>query len=263
MKCVFQSKLRSPVKTGLGQSTNRVNKPNTTSINKEVKKASTVAKTKGQMTKMKQETENLEHKLKTPNIPTENKEQTEQVETIKQVPETNHADEQPSTEQENGSTNGVHGNNVPLEENLHENGAKENGQKEQNGNSEIIEINDKEEDFDLQLDAEESNVKSEDAPKESSESTKDDSQSQSKTSIEESSQEVSQTDTESGSVDVVESTTSEMSEATESTAPSDIKDKDNEGQDPNADAVSYDSSILLKDVKIKLNDCLKDSKVKY
>ncbi|OXU29815.1 hypothetical protein TSAR_013408 [Trichomalopsis sarcophagae] len=255
-----KSKLRSPVKSGLGQSTNRVSKPNSVSANKEVKKAITLAKSKSQMTKMKQETESSERKQKAQNAPIENKEPTEQVETIKQVAETNHVDEQPEVQQENGNTNGLNGNNVALEENPSENEAKENGQTEQHGSSEAVETNDKEEEFDLQLDAEESSAKSEDASKDSSECTKDDSQSQSKTSIEESSQEGLQVDTESGSVDVVESTTSEMSEATESSAPSEIKDKDTESQDPNAEAVSYDSSIMLKDVKIKLNDCLKDNK---
>ncbi|KYQ50241.1 hypothetical protein ALC60_10695 [Trachymyrmex zeteki] len=70
------------------------------------------------------------------------------------------------------------------------------------------------------------------------------------------------TNNESCSVDnVVESTTSELSETSESIIQSDIqKDKesiDDTINDPSF--ISYDSSIMLKDVKIRLNDCLKDN----
>lgn len=62
------------------------------------------------------------------------------------------------------------------------------------------------------------------------------------------------------SVDVVESTTSEASDSGNATQ-SEKETNDNEGDNVNNDAtfVSYDSSIMLKDVQIKLNDCLKDN----
>lgn len=74
-----------------------------------------------------------------------------------------------------------------------------------------------------------------------------------------------QTDTESYSVDIVESTTSEISEMSESITQSDTQ-KDKERIDDvtnNASFVSYDSSIMLKDVQIRLNDCLKDNSKLY
>nr|XP_003708574.1 PREDICTED: nucleolin-like [Megachile rotundata] len=77
----------------------------------------------------------------------------------------------------------------------------------------------------------------------------------------------SQTDTESYSVDVLESTTSEVSEMSE--IPPQEKEKETEKEpepekvdkDTTKDAsfVSYDPSIMLKDVQIKLNDCLKEN----
>ncbi|KYN39511.1 hypothetical protein ALC56_06004 [Trachymyrmex septentrionalis] len=73
------------------------------------------------------------------------------------------------------------------------------------------------------------------------------------------------TNNESCSVDIVESTTSELSETSESIIQSNIqKDKesiDDTINDPSF--ISYDSSIMLKDVKIKLNDCLKDNSKLY
>lgn len=74
-----------------------------------------------------------------------------------------------------------------------------------------------------------------------------------------------QTDNESYSVDIVESTTSEISETSESITQSDTQ-KDKERIDDvtnNASFVSYDSSIMLKDVQIRLNDCLKDNSKLY
>lgn len=78
-----------------------------------------------------------------------------------------------------------------------------------------------------------------------------------------------QTDIESCSVDIVESTTSEVSETSgieteisESISQSDMqKDKEKIDDNLNNDAsfISYDSSIMLKDVQIRLNDCLKDN----
>ncbi|XP_018363178.1 PREDICTED: putative leucine-rich repeat-containing protein DDB_G0290503 [Trachymyrmex cornetzi] len=73
------------------------------------------------------------------------------------------------------------------------------------------------------------------------------------------------TNNESCSVDIVESTTSELSETSESIIQSNIqKDKesiDDTINDPSF--ISYDSSIMLKDVKIRLNDCLKDNSKLY
>ncbi|XP_012222785.1 myb-like protein X isoform X2 [Linepithema humile] len=74
--------------------------------------------------------------------------------------------------------------------------------------------------------------------------------------------ETPQTDSESYSVDIVESTTCEVSETSESVSQSDTqKDKEKIDDNLNNDAsfVSYDSSIMLKDVQIRLNDCLKDN----
>lgn len=74
-----------------------------------------------------------------------------------------------------------------------------------------------------------------------------------------------QTDNESYSVDIVESTTSEVSETLESFTQSDIQ-KDKERIDDTINDVSfisYDSNIMLKDVQIRLNDCLKDNSKLY
>ncbi|XP_015594909.1 pre-mRNA-splicing factor CWC22 homolog [Cephus cinctus] len=70
------------------------------------------------------------------------------------------------------------------------------------------------------------------------------------------------TDTESYSVDVVESTTSEVSEASElvTQIESDkVAEKSTSIPGDDVSFVTYDSNIMLKDVKIKLNDCLKDN----
>ncbi|XP_051163796.1 uncharacterized protein LOC127283148 [Leptopilina boulardi] len=66
----------------------------------------------------------------------------------------------------------------------------------------------------------------------------------------------SHTDTETN---IVESTTTEIPEASEQQF--DIKEKDKLNEDVTAETpcVSYDSSITLKNVQIKLNDCLKDN----
>lgn len=72
----------------------------------------------------------------------------------------------------------------------------------------------------------------------------------------------SQTDTESYSAEVLEATTSEVSEASENASQNDLpKEKEKREQSLNKDLsfVSYDPSITLKDVQIKLNDCLKES----
>lgn len=76
----------------------------------------------------------------------------------------------------------------------------------------------------------------------------------------------SQTDTESNSVDILEITTSEMSETSETASQNDVqkekekeKEKREESVSKDVSFVSYDSSIMLKDVQIKLNDCLKEN----
>lgn len=74
-----------------------------------------------------------------------------------------------------------------------------------------------------------------------------------------------QTDNESYSVDIVESTTSEVSEISETIIQSDTQ-KDKERIDDtinDASFISYDSNIMLKDVQIRLNDCLKDNSKLY
>ncbi|XP_070517765.1 putative leucine-rich repeat-containing protein DDB_G0290503 isoform X2 [Cardiocondyla obscurior] len=72
-----------------------------------------------------------------------------------------------------------------------------------------------------------------------------------------------QTVNESYSVEIVESTTSEIPEIPVSVTQSNIQ-KDKENDDINdASFVSYDSAIMLKDVQIRLNDCLKDNSKLY
>ncbi|XP_012268342.2 uncharacterized protein LOC105693165 isoform X1 [Athalia rosae] len=72
-------------------------------------------------------------------------------------------------------------------------------------------------------------------------------------------------DTESCSVDVVESTTSEMSEASDLAQMESEKAKELPPQQTNDDIsfVSFDASIVLKDVHVRLNDCLKDNSHLY
>ncbi|XP_011138689.1 uncharacterized protein LOC105182733 isoform X2 [Harpegnathos saltator] len=69
-----------------------------------------------------------------------------------------------------------------------------------------------------------------------------------------------QTDTES-SVEIVESTTSEVSETSEPVTQSNMLKGQEKIDDTLNDVsfISYDSNIMLKDVQIKLNDCLKDN----
>ncbi|XP_019887971.1 uncharacterized protein LOC105281761 isoform X2 [Ooceraea biroi] len=72
-----------------------------------------------------------------------------------------------------------------------------------------------------------------------------------------------QASNESYSVDIVESTTSEISETPQSVIQSDAQ-KGKAKMDDNTVSndtpfVSYDSSIMLKNVQIRLNDCLKDN----
>lgn len=67
----------------------------------------------------------------------------------------------------------------------------------------------------------------------------------------------SQTDTESYSVDVLESTT-ELSEVSETPSQNESQEKKLQ-ETVKTDTVSYDPAITLKDVQIKLNDCMKES----
>ena len=83
----------------------------------------------------------------------------------------------------------------------------------------------------------------------------------------------SQTDTESFSVEILESTTSEVSEVSEIVLQNDAekekekevekeKEKEKPGEvanETNVSFVSYDPAIMLKDVQIKLNDCMKEN----
>jgi len=73
-----------------------------------------------------------------------------------------------------------------------------------------------------------------------------------------------QIENESCSVDIVESTTSEVSETLQSIIQSAQKDEEKIDDSINdASFISYDSSIMLKDVQIRLNDCLKDNSKLY
>ncbi|CAK9824761.1 hypothetical protein ANTRET_LOCUS2877 [Anthophora retusa] len=72
----------------------------------------------------------------------------------------------------------------------------------------------------------------------------------------------SQTDTESYSADGLEFTTSEISETSESASQHDApkkKEKSEVTSGKDTSFISYDPSIMLKDVQIKLNDCLKEN----
>ncbi|CAK9794773.1 hypothetical protein ANTPLA_LOCUS109 [Anthophora plagiata] len=71
----------------------------------------------------------------------------------------------------------------------------------------------------------------------------------------------SQTDTESYSADGLEFTTSEISETSESASQHDVPKKKESEVNTGKDTafISYDPSIMLKDVQIKLNDCLKEN----
>lgn len=66
----------------------------------------------------------------------------------------------------------------------------------------------------------------------------------------------SQTDTESN---VVESTTSEISETSEQPSETKEKESSSEAATLETPCLSYDSSITLKSIQIKLSDCLKDN----
>nr|XP_050858824.1 myotubularin-related protein DDB_G0290005-like [Vespula vulgaris] len=76
-----------------------------------------------------------------------------------------------------------------------------------------------------------------------------------------SSQTESEAGTESCSIDIVESVTSELSEVSESLSQQDTKkERENFEQSVKNEIsnINYDSSVTLKDVQIKLNDCLKE-----
>jgi hypothetical protein len=246
----------------LGQATNRVNKPQIISTHKEIKKSSGIIQKQGLMTKMKQESESLERKQKSLNEQTENKEPTEQVENIKQITEPIFNSDQSIDQQEKGNTNGLYKKELISEENLNDNELDKNGQTEQNG--EVPEINENE-DFNLHLEVEENIIKCKEEisniHQDLFDTNKEGNIQKEFKTVGEEIQEHLQTGSENCSVDVVESTTTEVSDTTESRTSSEIKNKDSINLDENNDAISYDSSIMLKDVKIKLNDCLKDTKV--
>ncbi|KAK2587700.1 hypothetical protein KPH14_003815 [Odynerus spinipes] len=77
-----------------------------------------------------------------------------------------------------------------------------------------------------------------------------------------SSQTESETGTETCSVDILESVTSDLSEVSEPPSQQDVQ-KETESSEHNlksdASGVTYDASVTLKDVKIRLNDCLKEN----
>lgn len=74
-----------------------------------------------------------------------------------------------------------------------------------------------------------------------------------------SSQADSETGTETCSVDILESVTSDLSELSESVSQQDVQKKiESTEQNVKCDisGITYDPSVMLKDVKIRLNDCL-------
>ncbi|XP_076241489.1 uncharacterized protein LOC143183698 [Calliopsis andreniformis] len=122
-------------------------------------------------------------------------------------------------------------------------------------------------DLNLSLQVEDSPTKPQEE-KQSCENSKDESkeetvQTKDNASEKEDLHSASQTDTESYSVDALESTTSEVSEVSETLSQNDpMKEKTKPEETVNkadTSCVSYDPAITLKDVQIKLNDCMKDN----
>lgn len=239
IKFAFQSKLRTPVKVGLGQPTNRGNKPNTNSDNKEVKKPAGTSRAKSQLTKMKQESATTEKKQIPANMEAD-KEVVEQIEsqTIK---------ESTPVHQENGDSNGLYDNGASLDNNFIEN---QDGQMSQNGEG-TLETHEKAEEFNLQLEVDENCFSFDELLEVPSQITADENTEKQLVDFMEEIKDDSKIDSESCSVDVVESTTSEIPEPTESTAGSENKEKISEDAEANSEAV--------KEVK----DDVKNSQVNY
>ncbi|KAL2724372.1 myotubularin-related protein -like [Vespula squamosa] len=147
-------------------------------------------------------------------------------------------------------------------------------QDKENEKKENLEENNKE--FREEQEEQQINLRLEDSPVKSQESvstvsiTNDENESEELSQIQEvndntkekkSSQTESEAGTESCSIDIVESVTSELSEVSESPSQQDTQ-KDRENFEQNAkneiSGVNYDPSVTLKDVQIKLNDCLKE-----
>lgn len=144
---------------------------------------------------------------------------------------------------------------------------QENGlngkQTSSNGNGmEIIDISEKEEDFNLLFDSEENGKHEENGVKNSPEIVEQENGEKIEETVADvnSAEQNSSSNINSCSVDVVESTTPETSEAVASTKSSEVDNQEVESQDANEDENS-DSSKKMKDIKIKLHDCLKDQKV--
>ncbi|XP_058809706.1 uncharacterized protein LOC131674911, partial [Phymastichus coffea] len=231
----IKSKLRSPVKSGLGNPTNRINRSSIVSEDKGIKKSGVVVKDKSQISKMKQQTENLEKKDK----------KIDSTEPSVQVIE----NMKPIIDE-------VIDNSL----NKYENGV--NGQETSNGNgAESVDINEKEEDFNLQFEIEENGKHEENKIKNVSDNVEQENREKTKETVDDVKviKDDSPSDTNSCSVDVVESTTSDPSESIESIKLNEDEDKNIESQDLNEDE-NTDSTKKLKDIQIKLHDCLKDQK---
>ncbi|KAG7189989.1 hypothetical protein KM043_006147 [Ampulex compressa] len=274
----FKSKLRSPVKLGSNQPTRRFGKLSGTS--KEGKVSTLNFKgTQSKTADMQPDSDEAEIKANASAQKEVDKEEdtsNQNDECREKVTETDNVDlpaaEQVSESQE--STREVE-ENVPTRESA-ESKETENGQEDtakQNTEQEEHE----EMDIKLSFEAEESPVKIQE--QESSESViKEDvaieeihsvqSEVKNVTVEKEDLQSESQTDTESYSVDIVESTTSEVSETSEAVSQNESqkereREKLTETAGNDVSFVSYDSSIMLKDVQIKLNDCLKENSKLY
>ncbi|XP_014218136.1 translation initiation factor IF-2 isoform X2 [Copidosoma floridanum] len=256
--------IHTPLKTpsaGLGQPTNRggsVTKPTISSTNKEVKKASELGiKPKSLAGKMKQESESSEPKPKA-NVLDEFPSPAEIIKQQAKESSDHTAEQQPADQQ-----NGLNGGKTAVDENGTENGSsQENGKSsEQNGQDAPSE---RDEEIKLQLEAEDQggsdSKPDDDVPKEPLEMGKDeDSQNDVKTSSDGTADDL-QTDTESYSVDVVESTTSEPSEATESTAAPSEVGKDDDVQNANDENAMLEAS--RQKCSVQLMDCMRDPQAK-
>lgn len=150
-------------------------------------------------------------------------------------------------------------------------------QDKENEKKENLEENNKKDSGEQEQDEMEISLRVEDSPVKSQESasivsiTNDDNESEELPQIQEindnlkekkSSQTESEAGTESCSIDIVESVTSELSEVSESPSQQDTNQKERDNFDQNVKSditgINYDASVTLKDVQIKLNDCLKD-----
>ncbi|KAJ8687002.1 hypothetical protein QAD02_022796 [Eretmocerus hayati] len=252
-----KSKLRSPAKLGPELTMHSITKSNTIENDKEMKISSQGAKLRNQGSKMKPATGYSREKQRSvtplgsdvPSLAEQAEIQKKDMDELEQIIDDS------LNARENGQSNGVkdqkaeaQNGSSPAHDDSKPNGTNgfDSNGKASNG--------EREDEFSLLLESEEHSFP-QNVLTTIEQSVEIDAQTDSLTTTEEA-QASNQNDSESYSVDVVESTTSEISEITESTS-SDVKDKDSDIQNVNDDPVLYDN-ITLKDVQIKLNDCLKD-----